>query len=61
MPGQPGRGRRGVLAGDVVLEVNREPATLAMLQDALAQVPAQTVLLKLQRGDRARYIALKPH
>lgn len=51
----------GVLEGDVVVEVNREPATLSALQEAMKEVPAQTILLKLQRNDRARYVALKPH
>ncbi len=60
MPGSPAE-LGGVQPGDVVLEVNREAPSIAGLQEALTQTPPQTILLKLQRGDRARYVALKPH
>jgi serine protease Do len=52
----------GLVAGDVVVEVNRElVATLKDLNAAMGKFePNEPVLLKLRRGQSYRYIALKP-
>jgi serine protease Do len=48
--------------GDLIVEANREPVTtLKELQLAMAEsAPGEPVLLKLRRGQVARYVALRP-
>jgi S1-C subfamily serine protease len=52
----------GVMAGDVVLEVNRiRVSTLPELEAALSGYEStEPVLLKFRRGTSLRYVALKP-
>ena len=52
----------GLQIGDVVTEINKRKVTaLSQLGDALALGGAgQPVLLRYQRGDTARYVAIKP-
>lgn len=60
IPGSPAE-RAAVQVGDVVLEANRRPAlSIADLATALAETPrGDNVLLKLQRGDAVRYLAVR--
>jgi serine protease Do len=53
----------GLAAGDVVVEVNREPVvSLADLEVAMAQgPPAEPVLLRVQRGDSFKYFVVQRH
>lgn len=54
--------RAGVLAGDVILEVNRRPIRgLSDYRDAVSAVSrGEMLLLRLQRGDSAIYVAVRP-
>jgi len=54
--------RAGVVAGDVLLEINRRPVGgLAEYKSIVRSLPpGEMVLLRLQRGDSAIYLALRP-
>lgn len=54
--------RAGLLAGDVILEVNRRPIRgLADYRDAVSAVSrGEMLLLRLQRGESAIYVAVRP-
>ncbi len=55
-------GRAGVVAGDVLLEINRRPVrSIAEYREAARSRSAgDMVLLRLQRGDTAIYLAVRP-
>jgi serine protease Do len=61
MPGGPAE-RAGVMSGDLLLEVNRQPVlSLKDLDAALAVAePQEPHLLKVKRGEAARYLAVRP-
>lgn len=54
--------RAGLLVGDVILEVNRRPIRgLADYRDAVSAVSrGEMLLLRLQRGESAIYVAVRP-
>ena len=61
LPGGPAE-LAGLARGDLLLELNRLPVgSLKELDAALAESePNEALLLKVRRGDAARYVALKP-
>lgn len=55
--------RAGLMAGDIVVEVNRKPVrSLRDFDAALADSePSEVVLLRIRREQALRYVAVKPH
>jgi len=60
-PGSPA-GRAGLVAGDVIREIDRRPIrTMADFQAAARSLdPRLPVLMQIQRGEVAVYVALAP-
>jgi S1-C subfamily serine protease len=60
-PGSPA-GRAGLVAGDIIREIDRRPIrTMADFQAAVRSLdPKRPVLMQIQRGEVAAYVALAP-